>query len=89
MIHTLAFVQDDSATVHSDNLRDGSDSGVFVQDPIEEACDNGPGSDQARTWACGGEDGGGNGVCGVVDQPLRCDDDQEEWDDWNRCGRDS
>ena len=48
--------EDDSASVHGDIFGGFDDSVAAVQDPFEEARDNGLGSVEARSWTLDGED---------------------------------
>lgn len=48
--------EDDPASVHGDIFGDGDDSVASVQDPFEEAGDNGVGSVEAWPWTLDGQD---------------------------------
>lgn len=73
-------MQDDSATVRVDILRDGSDIGAFVQDPVAEIGYHGIGSGEARAWTHCGEDRGGNHVCGADVECVQHDENPETLD---------
>ena len=69
-----------TAIVHGDIVGNGIDIGATIQDPIEEASDNGPGSRQAWSWANHGQDRWCHRLCGALVQRLQHDQDPEALD---------
>ena len=69
-----------TAIVHGDIVGNGIDFGATIQDPIEEASDNGPGSRQAWSWANHGQDRWCHRLCGALVQRLQHDQDPEALD---------